>query len=161
MTLIPGRLVHLRATAEGFGETVIPNCQSGERLRVVLGKGATVVVIVTNEADDPMADVYIRLWRYPNGEAPVFLREARTDEEGRASFSGLTAGPSYIKAIATDCSGGSYSHPEIPQSGTLEVEVTLVSGRIVQAKSVLLRPVIDVPSANRYCPFPSGPIFFR
>jgi len=91
--LEPGAIVSLRAAAEGYAPTELALRQAGERVRVELGEGARVVVVVTDERGHAVPDASMELFRSDARGSETFRVGPARVEGNRYQFAPLP-GPS-------------------------------------------------------------------
>jgi RNA polymerase sigma-70 factor (ECF subfamily) len=129
-----GALVDLQVAAEGFAETIIPNCLAGERVRAVLRRGATVRVVARDEHGNLVPDVRVRFWRWPDGADAVFDRTGTTGPDGVCLFAGLTPGRAEFSAEHPVLGRAEGAFTAVPRSGTRTIEISLKTGLTVYGR---------------------------
>ncbi len=99
-----GALVDLRVTAEGYAETVIPWCQAGERVKVVLHRGGELLVSCADESGAPVPGVTIRIYLHADPVLPSFRKVGTTDGEpvAGALLSALAAPPNPFGVVGSE-----------------------------------------------------------
>lgn len=112
----------LEVSATGLARRRIPNVMAGERLRVVLGSGATLQVRVRDARGRPVEGAEIRLWRDARDAANSLPRVGATAVDGGVTFGGVN-GPGQVWMFAW--------HPERGGAGRgRRVFVSASSGRV-------------------------------
>ena len=121
----------LRATHEGRAETVLPNCLAGERIRIVLRRGGTLVVLALDPKRNPVEGALVSLSRGVDGAEAVFEKKGRTDAAGRCVFPSLVPGWVTFGVTSTNCAFPEGSFTSVPREGSSTVEVVLREGPTV------------------------------
>lgn len=125
----------LRVTAPGFGELVRTDCQAGERVEIVLRRGATLDVTTVDESGAAVPGVRVELRRDQRRFAP--LREERktvTDAAGHAAISGLLPGPFSVSYLHPTLGEPKWEPRVLPIAGTLTIRVTMRGGRTLTGR---------------------------
>lgn len=95
LRLTRGQEVELRASAPGFADAAVPQCQAGERVEIILTKGATLRIAARDENGAPVPGVRITFWRRnrsrPRGAA-FDRRNLTTGDGGRLVLEHLAPG---------------------------------------------------------------------
>jgi RNA polymerase sigma-70 factor (ECF subfamily) len=135
LRLLRGERFDLRVTAEPFGPAVRADCQAGERVEIVLRRGATLDVTAMDEAGSPVPGVRVELRRDQRRFHP--LREERkavTDDAGHAAIAGLLPGPFSLYFLHPTLGEPKYEPRTLPTSGTLTIRVTMRAGRTMTGR---------------------------
>ncbi len=127
-----GESVNLRVRKEGLAERFLSQCLAGERLRVVLARGADLVVQVLDEDGAPAKDARLRLWRNLPTYGKEIERTGTTDEKGSFVFDALTPGRALLSVEHESHALPNWAQPEIKAQETVTVEVRLPAARIVE-----------------------------
>ena len=132
--LARGQSIPLRVRKEGLAERFLDKCLAGERLRIVLGRGADLDVTVRDAAGAPVPGTELRLWRVTDSNGIEIERRGTTDAAGRFVFDALTPGRAFLSAEHAKHALPNWAHPEIPETGTLAVEVAFPEAQVVTGK---------------------------
>ncbi|MCZ6787688.1 MAG: sigma-70 family RNA polymerase sigma factor, partial [Planctomycetota bacterium] len=84
-----GQRVNLRVNAEGFARRELNYLQAGERIRIVLTPGVTLIVDVQDHEGRPADGASLHLLRGERDGLDRIDRRGTTDERGRHRFGGL------------------------------------------------------------------------
>ena len=136
MRLARGALVDLNVRAQGRAEIRLQRRQAGERVRVVLPRGVSLVVATKDEAGAVVQGARVRLFRAADAGDPDFEREAVTDAGGRCRFDALPSACSGVIDADTSTSSLSWKQIVLPESGESVIDVVLVRGRSVRGRVV-------------------------
>ena len=130
-----GDLVDLRVDASGTAETIVPQCQAGERVRVVLEPGAKLEVAVKDDHGRAVENAVVNLRVYSVLFGLRLDRKLITDSSGMAVLALLPSGKAGLEV----------EHPryatvsrriEIPGGGILPVPIELTEGKTVEGRVV-------------------------
>jgi len=129
-----GELVFLRAAKPGVGETEVPACQAGERLRVELRPAPTLVVTTVDAAGAPVEGTAIRV----SGMGSRILRAERrgtTDARGECRITGLA--PSAVVNVDAEprrLAAPAWTRVDLPASGDVPLRLVLTDGRTLHGR---------------------------
>ncbi len=126
-------VVDLEVTATGHPVLVLPDCPAGERLRVVLAKGARLVVDVKDGAGDPLSGIAVEVSGVSRGFAPRIIEEGLTGADGRCAFPGLPAGQAIVTA-GSERLTGTRMFTTLEEGVETMIELSLPAGRTVAGR---------------------------
>jgi len=126
-----GDVVDLRVSAEGYATHLLPDRCEGEELRILLAKGATVRVTVTDPGGSGVPGANVMVLRPRTAGSPYIEVRARAFEAGRLELPGLSPGMALVIAWADGWGTPRPVRLDIPEGGTLETEVQLPRGRTI------------------------------
>lgn len=133
--LARGDRFDLRVSATGFGEVVRTDCPAGERVEVVLRRGATLDVTTVDESGAPVPGVRVELRRDQRRFAPYREeRKAVTDAAGHAALDGLLPGPVAVSFLHPTLGEPKRETRTMPAAGTLAIRVTMRAGRTITGR---------------------------
>ncbi len=92
LRLSRGEQVNLRVQKTGFASKLLWRVQAGARLRVVLGQGVALTVLVLDPDGHPAAGTRLRLQQLPPSGHDRVTGDATTGSDGRARFADLPPG---------------------------------------------------------------------
>jgi len=131
------RVGWLRVSADGFAERLVPLVQAGERMRVVMDEGATLVVIASDAGGDPVEGASVRFFR-AGGHDRAFGRQHRgtTDADGRCVLRGVYGPSSGYVALEHRVHGApGWTEAVIPEpGGRVEVECVFPETRVLRGR---------------------------
>jgi RNA polymerase sigma-70 factor (ECF subfamily) len=132
-----GQLTHLRATKPGLAETVLPDCQAGERLRVVMEPPGRLFVRARDEQGKPVPGVRLLLLSTHLLHFTRLVRTGSTGSDGTCLFGDLPSGRVALWEVDHERLA-SPDHPSavLSAGGEETVELTLLAGRVVRGSVV-------------------------
>lgn len=131
-----GAVVALRVVAPGFAPVERPSCRAGERVRIVLRPGVSLVVEATGPEGGAAAEAEFRLTRYPQRGSVSFRRSATTGADGRARFDDLPPGGAASLEVsrAVWMWSEGWSSVLLPETGEATVRVAFQAGRAITGR---------------------------
>jgi len=146
-----GELTDLEVSKEGWGTSVLPSCQAGEKVRVVLAKATSLAVVVRGPSGKPVEGAKLRLF----GTGPILLlqattvvREGTTGPEGRFVFEGLPQ-ESLTLVAAHPMYGLATGLREASGAGTsTTLEVTFDDGKSIEGRVTDSETGQPIPGAS-------------
>jgi len=143
LRLRPGEMVALRAFAAGFAPLELLGLQAGERVRVVLQAGVSLLVRTFGEDGRPVAAVPLRLMDFWSERTLLGV----TDEAGACRFEDLVPGRDYVLLPLPEQRGScGWTEVTLPSSGECVRDLVLPEGRTVTGEVVDAdtgRPIAD------------------
>jgi len=133
------RMGWLRVSAASFTDRLLPKVQAGERLRIVMSVGATVVVVARDGQGRPVAGADVRFFHARSREVGVGnAREHRgeTGADGRCVLAGVP-GPSqgYLELSRRGRGWPGWTAVTVPApGGRVEVGVEFPEGRTLRGR---------------------------
>ncbi len=146
-----GRLANLRVRAPGYAGVEIRQVLAGERVRVVLDAGVSVLVRTVDEAGQPVADVTLRVFARPasRGEPRQLDVTTSTDAKGEALFENLPPRLKlWVEADPAELGISGWIYYEAPESGRDELEVKLPKGRTITGRVTDAMTKQPIPGAR-------------
>jgi RNA polymerase sigma factor (sigma-70 family) len=132
-----GEITDLEVSKEGCGTSVLPSCQAGERVRVVLTKATSLEVVVRGPDGKPVQGARLRLF----GMGPILLleattvvREGTTGPDGRFVFDGLPKDTLTLVAAHPGYGLASGFREECEAGASTALEIAFAAGRTVEGK---------------------------
>jgi RNA polymerase sigma factor (sigma-70 family) len=132
-----GAQVALTASATGFAPTEVLGCQSGERVRVVLGPGVRLTLHCRDDAGAPVVGASVVPYRFdPLHRNPAGRQTALSDEAGDCVVQGLQPN-STLMILASHPRLASASDGKmiaVPATGTAEDTLNFRAGRTLRGR---------------------------
>src|SRR5262245_57901905 len=130
-----GATVALRVSAAGFATVEKPSCQAGERAKIVLRPGVTLVVEAKTPEGTPAAGAAFNLTRAGHRGDVAFHRSATTGPDGVAKFDDLPPGVSaYLESGESAWGDPEWTDVTLPESGTITIPVQFEGGRTITGR---------------------------
>lgn len=144
-----GQHVALRVSAPGFAPLERAECTAGQRLRIVLGPGVTLLVTLRDEAGNAVPDTSVRLFRSAHWGDVAFERRETTDAEGRARFTDLPGSVwAYIDPEPTSLGKVMWKRVDLPGAGGITADVVLPTGRTITGRVTDADTRAPIPGAR-------------
>ena len=140
-----GDHVTLRASKEGVGAASLPWRVAGERVRIVLAEGATLLLRAKDGDGKPVEGARVLAYRFDRRSIET-LGEGATGPDGAWTLGGLPPGTVAADVEHPVLAWGRIRPTALPASGTLEVEVVLAPGRLIEGS--VLADVTGEPVAG-------------
>ncbi|MCZ6691252.1 MAG: carboxypeptidase regulatory-like domain-containing protein [Planctomycetota bacterium] len=125
------QVVDLHATADGHARTIVPQCNAGEKVRVVLSEPASLLITVTDSDEEPIERAKIDLWlSYQQGSAWTNSGNEKglTNSEGKHLFRNIHWGFGWIW-VAHERHGQASQQVRIKKKESAEIRVILRGSR--------------------------------
>jgi protocatechuate 3,4-dioxygenase beta subunit len=131
-----GSVVSLRVTAAGFAPIERPSCRAGDRVRIEVRPGVSLLVDARTPEGGPAEKVEFLLKRYRHAGTVAFRRTATTGADGLARFDDLPSGVSAWLGLGA----AAWAWPEhqrevtLPVTGETRLTIALARGRTITGR---------------------------
>lgn len=130
--LWPGETVDLRISKAGYATRLLPDCREADDLRIVLSRGATLDVVVTDEGGTGVAGANVMILRADPVRTPVVEFRVHAGEDGIATIPAVSPGPVLVVGWSEGTGTAAPAAHTVPEAGRLQVPVRLPRGRPVR-----------------------------
>ncbi|MCZ6603408.1 MAG: carboxypeptidase regulatory-like domain-containing protein, partial [Planctomycetota bacterium] len=130
------QVVDLHASAAGHARTIVPQCNAGEKVQVVLSEPASLLITVTDSDEEPIEGAKIDLWlSYETESAWTYSDDEKgfTDSEGKHLFGNIHWGSGHIQ-IWHERHGWASKQVRVKRKDSAEIHVILRGSREVRGR---------------------------
>lgn len=131
LRLAPGDVVDLDVSAAGHARGVVPSCQAGERVEVVLEPACALSIAAVDEAGAPVAGARVKLSRSGSTAGD---RSGATGADGRLEFGDLAPGDVSVRASHDALGSAPSAECRLAPGAPAEVALAFPAGRAIRGR---------------------------
>ena len=141
-------IVDLSVGKAGYAEILVTRCPAGEKVRVVLERGAAVETTVRDAEEKAVPGARVRIAKRAKGTEGAAVREGTTDAQGHCRLEGLPSGGAVLEVSCPGQGRPPSRLVQVPESGTIHEAFTLPASRPVTGRVTDAATGAPIPGAR-------------